>query len=68
MDILGDDYVRSCGIRNEQAYNNRVATLDNPHPQRDEIPDELNMVSIDGRPEEEPPDDTSAELKRTPRI
>ena len=32
-------------------------TIENPHPQNDEIPEELNVLSIDDRPGKEPPDE-----------
>jgi hypothetical protein len=38
-------------------------TFENPHPQNDEIPEELNVLSIDGKPGEEPPEE-----ERKPRF
>jgi hypothetical protein len=35
-----------------------LATIDNPHPQNNNVSGELNVVSIDGRPGEEPPETT----------
>jgi len=45
-----------------------LATLQNPQPQKDEIPDELNVVSIDGRPGEDPPDETADGPRANPRF
>ena len=32
-------------------------TIENPQPQNDEIPEELNVLSIDGKPGEHPPEE-----------
>ena len=45
-----------------------LATLENPYPQKDEIPDELNVVSMDRKPGEEPPDERSGGTKGHPRF
>jgi hypothetical protein len=45
-----------------------LATFDNPLPQKNDIPEELNVVSIDGRPSEQPEDEMDGGGKRHPRF
>ncbi len=44
------------------------ATLENPHPQKNKIPNELSVISIDSTPGEEPPDDDRVPKGRFPKI
>jgi hypothetical protein len=45
-----------------------LATIENPGPQSDDIPNKLNLVSIDGKPGEETPDETPDGSKGNPRF
>lgn len=45
-----------------------LVTLENPNPQKNEIPNELRVISIEHSPGEEPPEETSGESSRTPRL
>jgi hypothetical protein len=45
-----------------------LATIDNPNPQNNDLPDELILCSKDGKPGEEPPGEAPGPSKGHPRF